>query len=199
MSLTMVLSVCAVVISFTSLCISTYFASWDRARIKARSTFFPSRNRDEDELPAEHPILQIEIANHGRRPVKLESMLVKYADGSSAFCAETLWDTDKHGQYRIGENGVYRHTIDPDHDSFLNSEAGSKAVDIFFEDTLEHFPFLCSAPQALARAVSRCSMCREGRWTRHTKTGNALGRKYVVRGLRDNLAAYVQAASEYPY
>jgi hypothetical protein len=39
---------------------------------------------------------------------------------------------------------------------------------------LEHFPFLCSEPRASARAVSRRSMRREGRRTRHTKTGNAL-------------------------
>lgn len=39
---------------------------------------------------------------------------------------------------RIGENDAYEHTFMPDHDSVLTDEEGSRAVDIAFEDTLNH-------------------------------------------------------------
>ena len=38
---------------------------------------------------------------------------------------------------------------------------------------LEYFSFLCSEPRAEARAYARRLMYRKGRWTRHTKAGNA--------------------------
>jgi len=88
-------------------------------------------------------------------------MHVKYESGKSKFITETLWRSDEHGHWRIGENDVYRHTIEPDNDSLLTGEDGSKAVDIFFEDTLNH--------------------------------------TYKVKNARKNIAAYLEAAKEYPY
>ena len=127
----------ALIVSVSSFGLSVYINFRNSARVKATSHFYPSEQYDEEQPPS-RPILVIEVANHGRRPKKLEYMYVKYENGKSNFVNETLWSNDEHGHYRIGENNVYKHTIEPDNDSILLDEDHSKAIDISFEDTLNH-------------------------------------------------------------
>ena len=127
----------ALTVSVLSFGLSVYVNFRDSARVKATSHFYPSEDYDEEQPPSP-PILVIEVANHGRRPKKLEYLYNKYENGKSKFIYETLWSSDEHGHFRIGENDVYRHTIEPDSDGILLNEDQSKAVDIYFEDTLNH-------------------------------------------------------------
>jgi hypothetical protein len=153
-------SVSALVVSVLGFALSLHNASRDSARVKATSRFYPSQQIDAEQPPGP-PVLVIRVANHGRRAKKLEYMYVKYENGRSDFVTETLWSSDEHGHFRIGENDVYEHTMTPENDSMLRDEDGSQAVDIFFEDTLNH--------------------------------------TYRVRNARKSIAAYLQAADEYPY
>lgn len=132
-----VISILALLVAALSFGFAVYERFSESARVKATSHFYPSEQYDEEQPPGP-PTLVIEVANYGRRPKKLEYMHVKYENGKSKIFAETLWPSDEHGHYRIGENGSYEHTIEPDKDSLLVDEDGSKAVDIFFEDTLNH-------------------------------------------------------------
>jgi len=127
----------ALAVSVLSFGLSVYDNFKDSARVKATSHFYPSEKYEEEQPPSP-PTLVIEVANHGRRPKKLEYMYVKYEDGQSKFINETLWSSDEHGHWRIGENDSYKHTIEPDNDSILFDEEHGKAIDIFFEDTLNH-------------------------------------------------------------
>jgi hypothetical protein len=131
------ISVLALVVSVASFALSLYATFRERAYVKATSTFYPSQQLG-DEQPPGPPVLVIRVANHGRRPKKLEYMYIKYANGRTNLVTETLWSSDEHGHYRIGENDVYEHTITPDNDGILHDDDGSRAVDIKFEDTLNH-------------------------------------------------------------
>lgn len=131
-----VISIFALIVSALSFGFTVYERLSESARVKATSHFYPPKQYGEEQ-PPDPPVLVIEVANYGRRPKKLEYMYVKYENGISRW-AELLWSSDEHGHYRIGENDVYRHTIDPDNDGILTDEGGSKAVDVFFEDTLNH-------------------------------------------------------------
>jgi len=154
------ISILALVVSAASFGLSMYGMFRESARVKATSTFYPPQQTDEEE-PPDPPVLVIRVANHGRRAKKLEYMYVKYANGNSDFVTETLWSSDEHGHYRIGENDVYEHTITPENDGILRDEDGSIAFDITFEDMLNH--------------------------------------TYRVRDTRKHIAAYLDAAQEYPY
>ena len=160
MDISILIAILALIVSALSFGFAVYERFSESARVKATSHFYPSEQYDEEQPPGP-PTLVIEVANYGRRPKKLEYMHVKYESGKSKFITETLWRSDEHGHWRIGENDVYRHTIEPDNDSLLTGEDGSKAVDIFFEDTLNH--------------------------------------TYKVKNARKNIAAYLEAAKEYPY
>ncbi|MBN1248104.1 MAG: hypothetical protein JXC32_10635 [Anaerolineae bacterium] len=131
------ISILAFIVSVASFGLSFYATFREGARVKAISHFYPPQRIYEEE-PSSPPVLGIRVANHGRRAKKLEYMVVKYANGRSSFVTETLWSSDEHGHYRIGENDVYEHTITPDNDGILSDNDGSLAVDITFEDTLNH-------------------------------------------------------------
>lgn len=160
MNTSTLISILALVVSASSFGLSLFAAFRNSARVKVTSRFHPPQQSDEEQ-PADPPVLVIRVANHGRLAKKLEYMYVKYENGRSDFVTETLWSGDEHNHFRIGENDVYEHTITPDNDSVLVDEDGSQAVDIFFEDTLNHI--------------------------------------YRVRSARKNIAAYLEAASAYPY
>ncbi|MHC4266827.1 MAG: hypothetical protein ACYSTS_00010 [Planctomycetota bacterium] len=66
-------------------------------------TFYSSEEYDEEQAKSP-PIFLIKVTNYGRRPKKLEYMYVKYENGKSKFIIETLWSSDEHGHFRIGEN-----------------------------------------------------------------------------------------------
>lgn len=131
------ISVLALVVSVASFGLSLYATLRERAYVKATSIFYPPQQLG-DEQPPGPPVLVIRVANHGRRPKKLEYMYVEYANGRTNLVTETLWSSDEHGHYRIGENDVYEHTITPDNDGILHDDDGSPAVDLKFEDTLNH-------------------------------------------------------------
>jgi hypothetical protein len=137
MEMSSIISLCALIVSVSSFGLSVYVNFRNSARVKATSHFYPSETYDKEQ-PAGPPLLVIEVANHGRRPKKLEYMSVTYENGKSKFVGETVWSSDEHGHFRIGENDVYRHTIEPDNDSILLDEDNGQAVDIYFEDTLNH-------------------------------------------------------------
>ena len=137
MDASILMSVLALIVSALSFGVSLYSTRRDSARVKATCRFYPPSSRIEEQ-PPDPPILVIKVANHGRQPKKLEYMHVRYENGRSRLVTETLWSSDEHGHFRIGENDVYEHTITPDNDGFLMDEDRSRAVGILFEDTLNH-------------------------------------------------------------
>ena len=127
----------ALIVSILSFGLAVYANQRDSARVKATSHLYRPE-ADGQEQPPGPPCLEITVANHGRRPKKLEYMYITYQNGRSHFVSETLWEGDEHGHIRLGENDVYKHTIEPENDGILTDEDESKATGIFFEDTLNH-------------------------------------------------------------
>ena len=128
------ISIVALLVSFLSAGFSIWFGIRDRARLIADSEYFPA-TQDENG-PISPPLLQIEIANHGRRDVYLEYFYVRHGRGGPLLIAETTWDSDIHGRCHLGEGDKYSHTFDPDTDSILVNEAGVQATDLLFQDSL---------------------------------------------------------------
>ena len=137
MDTSILIALLALIVSVLSFGLTVYINLRNSARVRATCVFYPPEQYD-DEQPPSPPILEIKVANHGRRPKKLEYMYIKYENGKSKFITEMLWSSDEHDHFRIEENGSYKHTIEPDNDSILLDEDHSKAVDIYFEDTLNH-------------------------------------------------------------
>lgn len=128
------ISLIALFISMLSVGYSIWFGLRDRAHIRTKCEFFPA-NTDEDG-PFSPPVILIQIANYGRRPVYLEYLYFRYGKGGGANYAETLWEGDKYGRYQLDEGDKYEHFFEPDSDTIFTNEDGIRATDIFFRDSL---------------------------------------------------------------
>ncbi|MFZ5920835.1 MAG: hypothetical protein ACOYY3_07270 [Chloroflexota bacterium] len=129
------LSIAAFALSLVSVSFSIGFGLYDRVlNIKARSVFFEA-DSDEDG-PVSPPVLTISIANYGRRDAYLEYLYFQYGTRRPIIYAETVWEGDIHGRYRLGEGSRYQQSFDPDSDGILRNDKGEMATRVFFQDSL---------------------------------------------------------------
>lgn len=102
-------------------------------RVEARSEFCPPNT--EEDGPFSPPGVLITIVNCGAKPVDLEYLYFQYGKGGMSNYAETLWEGDKYGRYRLEPGlGKYVQFFDPDSDSVFISEDGVRATEIYFQD-----------------------------------------------------------------
>jgi hypothetical protein len=129
------LSVVALVVSMISAGFAIGFGFYDRfPRIKTKCAYLPPAV--EADQPGNPPLLVVEISNHGRRDIYLEYFYIQYGSKRAISYAETHWDADLHGRYRLTENDRYEQLFDPDSDSILRDHEGNEATNIFFQDSL---------------------------------------------------------------
>lgn len=122
MELALFLSAGAFLVSLASLAWSIHIGRRDRGRIKATSKIIKYGNVD---------LLEVKVANHGRRPVILTMLWTKFQDGIST--GSYL----KNHSLRLGENEKFEITMRAG-DHYTISQEGEEAVDLCFEDTLGH-------------------------------------------------------------
>ena len=138
------MSITALVLSFISVGFSIGFGLYDRLlNIKAKSTFLPAYS--DDDGPISPPLLNVEITNYGKRDIYLEYLYIQYGSSRPIVFADTYWESDIHGRYRLGENGKYEQAFDPDSDSILRNNDGEIATHIFFQDSLGRRYFVRNA------------------------------------------------------
>jgi len=129
-----IISIIALIVSLLSVGSSIWFGNRDRARVKAVSKYFlPDQD---EEGPISPPLLLIEIANHGRRDVYLEYFYVGYGRESGLSNVVSTWEGDIHGRCQLGEGDKYSYTFDPDSDGILVNDDGTRATQLFFQDSL---------------------------------------------------------------
>ena len=128
-------AILALIVSLISAGFSIGFGFYDRfPKIKTKSRFFPATQ--EPEQPGSPPLLIVDIANFGRRDVYLEYLYIQYGSRKAIRFAETMWEEDIRGRYRLTEEDRYEQVFDPDSDSILKDRDGNEATDIFFQDSL---------------------------------------------------------------
>jgi hypothetical protein len=129
------LSLVALSVSLLAAVSSIYFNLLDRlTRVEARSEFCAS-NMEEDGPYSPAGIL-ITIINHGAKPVDLEYLYFQYGKQGGSRYAETVWDGDKYGRYRLEpELGKYDQFFSDDDACIFTSEHGIRATEIYFQDS----------------------------------------------------------------
>ena len=124
-----VISIVSLAVSAVSLSVSGYVVFIDRARVRARSEFFPAHEDEDKRLrPAS---MRVEIVNMGRRPVVLTMMGGYYEN--NGWSGTYLGERDKG--IRLEENGRFTEDIDRQHHVVWSREMDA-AIDLWVEDTL---------------------------------------------------------------
>jgi hypothetical protein len=119
------LSVAALVVSLASFATSAYFGFRDRARVIARSDYYPAW---EDSPPR----IQLSVVNAGRRPVILRMLVA--SETKKKWVGTHLGTPEK--PLRLGEFERYERTIEREDLVELTPDGEIFANEFWFEDTL---------------------------------------------------------------
>jgi hypothetical protein len=119
------LSVIALIVSLGSLSASLYFNLRDRAKIEARSQYYPGI---EDGVP----MIELSVVNAGRRPVVLRMWGGMDASGD---WVGTMINSAEGGK-RLAEHDRYEVKLMRDDLVALTPDSDVVFVDLWFEDTL---------------------------------------------------------------
>lgn len=123
-----VISIVSLAVSVISAGITGYVVFIDRARVRARSLFYPAYI-DEDGTKRSAS-MRVDIVNMGRRPVVLTMMGGDFRDGWSG-----TYMGEREKGIRLEENGKFTEDINGQHHVIWNREMDT-ASDLWFEDTL---------------------------------------------------------------
>lgn len=120
-----IISIIALLASFASLSASLYFNLRDRARIIAKSTYYPGRDGDA-------PSVAISVVNAGRRPIILRMLAGE--DGKGEWVGTLL--NPKESGYRLAEHERYDIRLLRDDLVAFTPDDDVIFTNLWFEDTL---------------------------------------------------------------
>lgn len=133
------IAIAALFVSVVSIVTTIYFNLRDRARLVAKSTFYPGWNGDV-------PSMSVSIVNKGRRPAVLH--MWGGVDGENTWAGTVL--NSKEGGLRLGEHA--RHELRLTKTDLIQDTPDGEIVftDIWFEDTLGRRHFVLNARKHIA-------------------------------------------------
>lgn len=140
LDLSIIFSICALLISLGSLAWSIHIGLRDRSKLQTKCQIYGRKTKS--------PSVVVTVTNRGRRPIILTKLGISYADGSST--ATLLGENGK----TLNEGEFYKEDSRSDY-SLITSNNGEEAVSFWFEDSFGRRHFVKNSNKFLDKFFGR--------------------------------------------